>query len=54
MWWFPGTKDPSKPCYGYWNAKDDVKTPIRFFGLSSLGNSILDYHDFKIGMIPKS
>lgn len=52
VWWFPGTNDPNKPCYGYWNAKDDETTPMRFFGLSSLGPSILDYFDFKPGMLP--
>ena len=52
VWWFPGTNDPDKPCYGYWNAKDDETTPMRFFGLSSLGPSILDYFDFKPGMLP--
>ena len=52
VWWFPGTNDPNKPCYGYWNAKDDETTPMRFFGLSSLGPTILDYFDFKPGTIP--
>jgi hypothetical protein len=47
VWWFPGTNDPSKPCYGYWNRRDKMNTPVRFFGLSSLGPTILDYHSFK-------
>ena len=51
VWWFPGTNDPNKPCYGYWNIRDQIKTPFRFFGLSSIGPTILDYHDFKPGII---
>uniref|UniRef100_A0A1X7U0R2 Uncharacterized protein n=1 Tax=Amphimedon queenslandica TaxID=400682 RepID=A0A1X7U0R2_AMPQE len=54
VWWFPGTSDPSKPCYGYWNAKDELKTPVRFFGLSSLGPTILDYRDFEPQKIPQN
>ena len=46
VWWFLGTNDPSEPCYGYWNVRDKIKTPFRFFGLSSIGPTILDYHDF--------
>ena len=46
MWWFPGTSDPNKPCYGYWSAKDSSKRPVQFFGLSSLGPTILDYYTF--------
>ena len=52
VWWFPGTSDPNKPCYGYWNAKDERNTPVRFFGLSLLGSTILDYYDFMPGMTP--
>lgn len=51
IWWFPGTNDPTKPCYGYWNIRDKVNTPVRFFGLSSIGPTILEYHQFKPGMI---
>ena len=54
MWWFPGTNDPEKPCYGYWNAKDDINTPVRFFGLTSVGPTILNYHDFEPNKIPQS
>ena len=49
VWWYPGTSDPSKPCYGYWNSVDELKTPVRFFGLSSIGPTILDYHNFRPG-----
>lgn len=52
VWWFPGTNDPSKPCYGYWNIRDKINTPVRFFGLSSLGPTILDYSQFMPGAIP--
>ena len=52
-WWFPGTSDPSNGCIGYWNAKDDERyTPVQFFGLSSLGPTILDYFNFMPGLIP--
>lgn len=45
VWWVPGTSDPNKPCYGYWNIRED-NVPVQFFGLSSLGPTILDYWDF--------
>ncbi|XP_035695588.1 uncharacterized protein LOC118429233 isoform X1 [Branchiostoma floridae] len=48
VWWFPGTSDPSKPCYGYWDTVDD-HTPVQFFGLASIGPAILDYDSFKVG-----
>ena len=51
VWWFPGTNDPDKPCYGYWNVRDEVNTPVRFFGLSSIGPTILDYYKFMPGAI---
>lgn len=52
VWWFPGTNDPSKPCYGYWNTRDP-RIPIRFFGLSSVGPTILDYYEFMSGVMQK-
>lgn len=54
VWWFPGTNDPNKPCYGYWNIRDKMNTPVRFFGLSSLGPTILDYSKFRPGMLDDS
>lgn len=54
VWWFPGTNDPNKPCYGYWNIRDKENTPVRFFGLSSVGPTILDYSKFQPGMIDGS
>ena len=54
VWWFPGTNDPSKPCYGYWNIRDKVNTPVRFFGLSSIGPTILDYFDYKPEDLPSN
>lgn len=48
-WWFPGTSDPEKPCYGYWTAQDDQRTPVQFFGLSSVGPTILKYSGYKPG-----
>ena len=51
VWWFPGTNDPNKPCYGYWNRRDEINTPVRFFGLSSIGPTILDYYKFMPGVI---
>ena len=54
-WWFPGTNnDPNNPCYGYWNAKDNLYTPVQFFGLTSLGPTMLDYYNFKPNDIPSS
>ncbi len=50
VWWFPGTSDPNMPCYGYWNVRK-TNTPIRFFGLSSLGPTILDYFNYKPGSV---
>lgn len=47
VWWFPGTSDPEKPCYGYWDTLDDQHTPVQFFGLSSVGPTILQYHQYK-------
>ncbi len=55
VWWFPGTPDPENPCYGYWDAKNtDPHTPIRFFGLSSVNRTVLDYYTFNVGPPPKS
>lgn len=51
VWWKPGTNDPNNPCYGYWNARDTQETPVRFFGLSSIGPTILDYWDFNPGKV---
>lgn len=51
VWWFPGTSDPTKPCYGYWNIRDKVNTPFQFFGLSAIGPTILSYHQFLPGVI---
>ncbi|CAH1273726.1 Hypp5190 [Branchiostoma lanceolatum] len=48
VWWFPGTPDPNMPCYGYWDTVDD-HTPVRFFGLASIGPAILDYDSFQVG-----
>lgn len=50
IWWFPGTSDPSKPCYAYWSIRDEVNTPYRFFGLSSLGPTILNYYLYQPGV----
>lgn len=50
VWWFPGTNDPTKPCYGYWSQRNRI-TPVRFFGLSSVGPTILDYSNFQPGEI---
>ena len=49
VWWFPGTSDPDQPCYGYWNSLNKLHTPVQFFGLSSLGPTILDYSNFTVG-----
>ena len=54
VWWFPGTNDPNKPCYGYWNIRDKINTPVRFFGLSSIGPTILDYFKFQPGVLDDS
>ncbi len=51
-WWFTGTSDPEKPCYGYWDALDAQHTPVQFFGLSSVGPTILQYHQYKPGSVP--
>ena len=50
VWWIPGTSDPNMPCYGYWNVHNS-STPVRFFGLSSLGPTILDYFNYRPGSI---
>ncbi len=44
--WFPG-----KQCIAYWSS---VKTdaPVRFFGISSLGYTILNYSSFMPGVLP--
>ena len=54
MWWFPGTRsDPAhNPCYAYWNAQDEVNTPVQFFGLSPLNETLLEYTTFDVGHIP--
>lgn len=49
VWWFSGTSNPTKPCYGYWSNRNDHKTPVQFFGLSSIGPTILDYYNFMPG-----
>ncbi|XP_066288661.1 uncharacterized protein [Branchiostoma lanceolatum] len=49
VWWFPGTSDPTMPCYGYWDTVDD-HTPVQFFGLASIGPAILDYDSFQVGL----
>ena len=49
MWWKLGTTDPTNPCYGYWDARDKVHTPVQFFGLSSLGPTTLEYYTFDVG-----
>lgn len=46
VWWFPGTNDPTQPCYGYWSAKNRSKRPVQFFGLTGVGPTILDYYTF--------
>ena len=51
VWWSPGTSDPDKPCYGYWNEKGK-NTPVQFFGLSSVGATILEYFNFNPGKNP--
>ncbi|XP_065917140.1 uncharacterized protein [Dysidea avara] len=56
VWWFPGTDNANKPCYGYWSARDASKRPIQFFGLASngrYGGAILDYYTYKPGEIPE-
>ena len=50
VWWFPGTSDPNLPCYGYWNVHNS-STPVRFFGLTSVGPTILDYFNYRPGSI---
>lgn len=52
VWWFPGTNNPQEPCYGYWNIRDEQNTPWQFFGLSSVGPTILEYDTFTPGIIP--
>jgi hypothetical protein len=49
-WYFPGTDDPEHPYYIYW---DDHFTsdPVRFFGLASIGVTILDYTKYSVGPI---
>ena len=53
IWWFPGTDDPNKPCYGYWNIRDKIHTPVQFFGLTGVGPTILDYYKFSPNVIHK-
>lgn len=48
MFWFPFNKDL---CYGYWDSVAN-SIPIRFFGISSLGPTILNYHDYKPHHLP--
>lgn len=52
VWWLPGTNDPINECFAYWNIRDAIQTPFRFFGLASVGPTILEYNDFKPGTIP--
>ena len=55
VWWFAGTSDPNEPCYGYWDSiePDTLNKPVQFFGLSSIGPTILEYMTFEHGPIPK-
>jgi hypothetical protein len=48
LWWFPGTSNPDQPYYGYYDRADD-ETPVRFLGLSSIGETLLDYTSFYVG-----
>jgi len=50
VWWKPGTTDPNNnPCFGYWDARGKIHTPVQFFGLSSLGPSMLEYNTYDVG-----
>lgn len=49
-WYFPGTDDPSDPYYMYWDDHYNQK-PVRFFGLASIGVTILDYTKYTVGPI---
>ena len=49
VWWKLGTSDPNNPCYGYWDARDKIHTPVQFFGLSSLGPTTLEYNTYDVG-----
>ncbi|XP_019642559.1 PREDICTED: uncharacterized protein LOC109483851 [Branchiostoma belcheri] len=48
VWWVPGTLDPEKPCFGYWDRVDD-HTPVRFYGIVAIGPAMLDYDSFQVG-----
>ena len=51
VWWLPGTNDPENGCFGYWTIIDKMNTPFRFFGLASVGPTILNYSEFEPGKI---
>jgi len=46
-WWFDATAED--PYYGYWE-EDGYNTPVRFLGISSIGETTLDYLTYEIGM----
>ena len=48
VWWFPGTSDPSNPCYGYWDARNKTHNPVKFFGITSIGPATLDYTSYDV------
>lgn len=47
VWWWPGTSDPENGCFAYWNFVEEPYTPVRFYGLTSVGPAILDFYNFK-------
>lgn len=51
VWWWPGSYDPENGCFGYWNAVEKPYTPVQFFGLTSVNRTILDFNDFKPGVL---
>ena len=54
VWWFPGTSDPENGCFAYWSKTNELNTPFRFFGLTSVGPTILNYNSFEPGKIDEN
>jgi len=42
------TDNPDQPYYGYYDTVD-MQTPVRFLGLSSIGETLLDYTSYSVG-----
>ena len=52
VWWFPATNNPLEPCYAYWSTNNEPKAPVRFFGISTVGPTMFNYHDYQPNEIP--